>query len=98
MILIFNEADLRKDITDKSIRNIDISCFSLIGRQTLMNANIILYVDSKNKLLRILKHRYVVDHEGIYQMSDMSEILNDYMNRTDPLGKSIMLPGTNKRR
>lgn len=98
MILIFNEHDLRPDVKDTSIRNIDITCFRLVDRQTLMSANIILYVESKTRTLRVLKHRYIVDHEGVFPMSDMNEILSDYMSRTDVLGKSILRPGTKKRR
>jgi hypothetical protein len=98
MILIFNEEDLRPDIKDKSIRNINVMCFRLVERQTLMSADLILYVDTKDEVLRILKHRYISDYSGIFPVSDMSEILTDYMNRTNKLGKSTLIPGTNKKR
>jgi hypothetical protein len=98
MILIFNEDDIRKDIEAKDIRKLNVFSFRFINRESLMSADMILFVDNSKKVLRILKHRYVSDYDGVYPSSDLIEILNDYMNRTNTLGKSTLIPGTNKKR
>lgn len=98
MILVFNEDDLIAGLEDTSIRNIDLSSFRLINRQSIMTANVILYVESKTKSLRILKHRYLSDYGGVFPISDMNDILLDYINRSTSLGKSNFIPGTKKLR
>ena len=90
-------SDLIKEAEDKTIRQIIISDIRF-SAQTIQLADVVIFLDSKKGLLRILKWRWKADFDvnGVFGSTEFTDIIKDALDMDKGLGQSLLSPGTDK--
>ena len=99
MIVIYEKHDLNAGDKDKDIRDITLADIRMSQQPSLI-ADVVLYVDIKQQLMKVLKHRTSREFKprDVFSTDEFDVIIGQSIRINNSLGKSTLIPGTKKKR
>lgn len=99
MVLIYDKNDIIESSKNKHIKEISLSDIRFSAQPSQL-AQVVIYVDRDQQLLRVLKHKYTTgfDPKGVFSTNELYDIILDGIKSTVDLGKSTLLPGRKEKR